>query len=335
MRNRKPHEARRLRSQTTGILHPCGVFVATAAVWCLAACGASAQPARAYIEAADAILTIAEEVEVSAAAAGRLQVLTVREGSLVTKGDRLLGVDDRRARLAEGQALIEVKRAANQAKSDVSKRHAAKASELAESEYQRALAIDAESPSSVSDRELNRLRLAAEVAELEVEKAVEQQQLARFESQLKQDAHRLAQQETADHLVDAPIAGLVVEVHRRPGEWVERGDPVVTLVRVDRMRAEGFVPVAQATFDLTGQPAAFQTTLADGERLVARGKVVFVSPKADPVSALARVWVEFPAKDRRLRPGLRGSIRIQTPRGPSAVGERTQNGERTDGPASR
>jgi len=331
MANHKP----RVRARSTIDAYWRQLVTPLAMAFSLAVSHAVAAPAPTYIEAPDAILTIAEEVEVSAAAIGVLRELAVREGSLVNKGDRLLGVDDRRAKLAEGQALVEVKRASDQAKSDVNRRHAAKASELAESEHQRALAIDAESPSSVSDRELNRLRLAAEVAELEVEKAAEAQQLAGFELQLKQDAHRLAQQETAEHFVAAPIGGMVVEVHRRPGEWVQRGDRVVTLVRVDRLRAEGFVPVAQATFDLIGQPAAFQTMLEDGQRIVARGKVVFVSPKADPVSALARVWVEFPVTDRRLRPGLRGSIRIGTPRVPAVAEDRTTRSEGADGPDSR
>lgn len=262
------------------------------------------------IEAADALLTIAEEVDVSAATAGVLVELRAREGAMLKQGEPLLRVDDRRAELAVSQAFVELQRAKDEAETEVAKRHAAKAKELADSEHQRALAIDAASPSSVSDRELDRLRLAAEVAGLEVETAAHRQKLTRYDLRLKQEAYRVVEQELAEHRVAAPLAGLVVRVHKRPGEWVDRGEPVVTIVRVDRLRAEMVLPVAEATLDLTGSPAEFTTPSASGEAVTAKGRVVFVSPRADPVTALARVWVELPVTDRRLRPGLRGAVRI-------------------------
>ncbi|MEM6329520.1 MAG: HlyD family efflux transporter periplasmic adaptor subunit [Planctomycetota bacterium] len=259
--------------------------------------------------AAEAILSIAEEVQVSAATQGVLLKLDASEGTLLAAGQPLLEIDGRRERLALAQAEVELRRAAEQAASDVDRRHALKAKELADSEYRRALDIDAASPSSISDRELNQLRLSAEVAAIEVERAEQDRQIAGHELRLKQEALRLARLDLDNHRVAAPIAGMVVEVHRRPGEWVNRGDPVVTIVRVDRLRAEALLPVAQATLDLVGRPAEFATA-AGQQRVTATGHVVFVNPKADPVTAQARVWVELSVEDRRLRPGLRGAIRI-------------------------
>lgn len=268
----------------------------------------------------DALLVLAEEVEVSASASGVLHELLVREGSLVEGGDSLLRVDNRRAKVSVAQARVELEIAEEEARSDVKQRHAQKASDLARSEYDRALAIDAASPASVSDRELERLRLAAEVAELEVERAAHERQVAKLKQQLQQEALQLAQHDEQVHHVTAPIDGLVVELEKRLGEWVERGDTVARIVRVDRIRAEGFLPVAQASLDLTGSPAAFRVMLA-GKPVTAKGQVVFVDPKADPVSSLARVWVEFDVTDRRLRPGLRGEVRIE----PAGKGKNRQS----------
>lgn len=273
--------------------------------------GQTQEPARETIHASDALLVIAEQVEVAAAAAGVLRELHVREGSLVEAQAPLLRVDDREAQLAVSQAKVELQRAADEAESDVKTRHAQKARELAVSEHERALRMEAASPSSMSDREIDRLKLAADVAGLEVESAEHDAKMAGYQWQLQQDAYRLAKQQMDEHRVAAPLSGLVVELHKRVGEWVNVGDPVVTLVRVDRLRAEAYLPVAQATLDLTGAAANFATKLAEGDVIEASGKVVFVSPKADPVSALARVWVELPVTDRRLRPGLRGTIRIE------------------------
>ncbi len=269
-----------------------------------------APPAGQQLEIADAMLSVAQEIEVSAATSGLLQQLLVREGSMAAQGKVLLEVDDRRAAIIANQALVDLKQAAARAKDDVKHRHAIKSKELADSEHQRAIAIDNASPSSVSDRELNRLRLAAEVAGLEVERAEQDQRMATYEWRHKQEAYRLAQQELKDHHVAAPVTGLVVKVHKQPGEWVNRGDPVLTLVGIDRLRAEGFLPVGQASLDLVGAPAQFTTTMEDGRTLLAQGRVAFVSPRADPVTALATVWIDLQVKDRRLRPGLRGALRI-------------------------
>ncbi|MEN1678839.1 MAG: HlyD family efflux transporter periplasmic adaptor subunit [Planctomycetota bacterium] len=275
----------------------------------LAASAASAQP-----PGREALLKVAQEVEVSAAVEGVLTEVAVREGALVDRGERLLRVDDRGARLALEQARARLERADAEARSDVPILQAQKARELARSEYQRAVDIDRASPSSVSDRELARLRLAAEAADLDVQRAEEDRQMARIEWKRAKADFAAAEKELADCLAVSPITGLVVQRHKQQGEWVGRGEPVVTVVSVDRLRAEALVPAAEAPLTLVGQPAVFTTSLGDGSTIDAEGKVVFVSPRADPVTSLARVWVELPATDRRLRPGLRGAVRFLPPK---------------------
>ena len=39
----------------------------------------------------------------------------------------------------------------------------------------------------------------------------------------------------------AELSGIVVEVNRHPGEWVEPSETVFRLLRMDRLRAEGFL----------------------------------------------------------------------------------------------
>lgn len=291
--------------------------------WALVAallCAALATPVRGQpITARGAMLTIAEEVSVSAEAAGVLREVLVGEGSLVARGDRLLAVDDRHARLAEQRAKADLRRADAEAASDVLIRQAQKKRELAVSEYERAVAIDRVSPASVSDRELDRLRLSAEAATLDVERAKHDRRLAELDRERTRQAYRITRQELADRVAVAPIDGLVIQLHKQAGEWVDRGTPVATLVRVDRLRAEALLPVAAAPLDLVGRRAVFQIASGGGHPPVAaEGRVVFVSPKADPVTALARVWVHLPADGGRLRPGLRGDVRIDPAPEPQA-----------------
>ena len=44
-------------------------------------------------------------------------------------------------------------------------------------------------------------------------------------------------------ILRAPFDGVVVQVHRRQGEWVSPGDPVMQIVRTDRLRISATIPV--------------------------------------------------------------------------------------------
>ena len=41
--------------------------------------------------------------------------------------------------------------------------------------------------------------------------------------------------------ITAPLDAVVVELSRHEGEWAQVGDPVMRLVRIDRLRVEGFL----------------------------------------------------------------------------------------------
>ena len=47
-----------------------------------------------------------------------------------------------------------------------------------------------------------------------------------------------------------------MQVHKRPGDWAEPGDKMLRLIRLDRLRVEGFLDAAQAKASLEGRPVA-------------------------------------------------------------------------------
>ena len=85
------------------------------------------------------------------------------------------------------------------------------------------------------------MKLTAEKAELDLEAAGRDFRVARIQRELKENLRDLAAQKVERHQVLAPLSGMVVEIHRQRGEWVEPGDKVLRIVRLDRLRAEGFV----------------------------------------------------------------------------------------------
>ncbi len=94
----------------------------------------------------------------------------------------------------------------------------------------------------------------------------------------------------------------MVRVDRHRGEWVEPGDPVLRILRIDRLRAEGFVKVRHTEHDLENCPVTLTVDLPGRPGTVFPGKVVFVSPEVDPVNAQVRIWAEIENRGKRLRP---------------------------------
>jgi macrolide-specific efflux system membrane fusion protein len=164
----------------------------------------------------------------------------------------------------------------------------------------------------VSDTEIDRLRLAADKAELEIEQALHEQETARLTSRLKEIEMDLAKQSVDRRLLTSPISGMVVQVNLHQGEWVQPGKTVVRVLRVDRLRVEGFIAAEQLSGDLVGRRATLTVDLPGRAGAAFEGAVVFVSPEINPVNQQVRVWAEVENRQLLLRPGLRGNLTIHS-----------------------
>src|SRR5438445_6301914 len=105
---------------------------------------------------------------------------------------------------------------------------------------------------------------------------------------------------------------MVVQVNPHHGEWVEAGKTVMRVLRVDRLRVEGFVHVEKLTRELVGRKVTLTVDVAGQPGNEFEGAVVFVSPEVNPVKQQVRVWAEVENRKLLLRPGLRGSFVIHT-----------------------
>jgi len=265
------------------------------------------------IEIPSALLRIVESADIPAAVDGILDQIDVKEGRIVEAGALLARVNDSQARIRLTRAATDVDIAARAAKNDLATQLARKTLELSVTELNRAHEVNRSFANSVSERELNVLRLGRDKAKLELQQAKLNQQETVLKHQLKSAEYDLAQNELERHQIVAPIPGMVVRVNKHAGEWVAAGEVVVRIVRVDRVRAEGFIAASLAQSDLVGRAASIRVLTGDtANQLDATGEVVFVSPDADPVDQRVRVWVEFANPDLSLRPGLRGDVQILT-----------------------
>jgi len=258
-----------------------------------------------------ALVTIIEEVEIPAPVEGVLSAVEAREGQMVEARAVVARIEDAEVRLTHERARTEFEIASKQAGNDLKVRLARKSADVARTELKRAIESVEKYKKSVSDTEIDRLRLAADKAELEIEQALHEQETARLTSRLKEIEMELARQAVDRRTLTAPISGMVVQVNLHQGEWVQAGKTAVRMLRVDRLRVEGFVAAESLPGDLVGRRATLTVDLPGKAGASFEGAVVFVSPEINPVNQQVRVWAEVDNRQLLLRPGLRGTLTIQ------------------------
>ena len=122
-----------------------------------------------------------------------------------------------------------------------------------------------------------------------------------------------AEQKAANHQIKAPIKGVVVQIQRHQGEWVKPGDTVLRILRIDRLRAEGYIKAKYLGKVAKGREVRLTVELPQGGEVTLLGKIVFVDPEIEPVNAQLRVWAEFSNPDLQLLPGMRAKMTISVP----------------------
>lgn len=256
------------------------------------------------------LIRLVQQVDVPAREAGLLAAVRVTEGQMVQEGELLAQIDDTEARLAEEQAVLDVQIARANATNDVNLRFARKSVDVAKAELQRAEQSNQSFAKSVSDSEMDRLRLVVERSVLAVEQSQHEQTIAGLTLQAKESVVRSAQETVQRHKLLAPFSGIVVQIKRNHGEWVTPGEAVVRILRIDRLRAEGYLPAQFARPDLQGKAVRLSVDLPDAPGTVFPGKIVFLDPEIDPVNAQVRIWAEVENAGLQLRPGMRASMKL-------------------------
>jgi macrolide-specific efflux system membrane fusion protein len=271
----------------------------------LAVRGAAAE----VIRIDDAVLKLIEHVELPAKEAGPLAELSIREGDAVPIGRQLAAVEDDEAGVAVTKAESELAIARTKADNDVAVRFARKAHEVAAAEYRRALESVEKFQKSVSQTELDQLRLTTEKCLLGIEQAELEQAVARLGVRQMEAELETARLKLGRHQLVAPFAGMVAEIKKGRGEWVDPGDIVLRLVRLDRLRVEAFVP-ARTFAAQPGQSVAVIVDVPGHGRVRSTATLVFVSPEVNPVNGQVLIWAEVDNQELLFKPGQTATLEI-------------------------
>lgn len=265
------------------------------------------------IKVPSVVVTLIDQVDVPARESGVLGELNVRPGDLVNQGDLLGEVDDTQAVLALRRAEVEVEIARQKAGNDISVRYAGKKAEVVANELRRAEDSRRKLKNSVSDTEFDRLKLLDQESTLQIEQAEHELTTEKLNLKLKERDLEIAAHDVERRKILAPLSGMVLQVKRQAGEWVQPGAAVVRILRVDRLRAEGFLQadeVAGNPSELDGRDATLTVSLPGRASVPFRGSVTFVSPEINPVNGQIRIWADFDNPRLELHPGMKGRLTI-------------------------
>lgn len=236
---------------------------------------------------------------------------------------RVARAQDQLSNLRQGKrpdelAAIRAQQAQAQAALDLSSAELARSSKLVAQQFLSPASLDQARAAVARDRarinELNALLRQAVQGARTPEVSAAEQEVKAAQAQLEQAGWRVAQKTQR-----TPVAGDVVEVLYREGEWVPAGAAVVTLLPPANLKARLFLPEAQLGAIAIGQPVTLQ---CDGCGAPIAAKISFIAREAEYTSPIIyskenRAKLVFmvearpaPQDARRLHPGQPLEVRL-------------------------
>lgn len=226
-------------------------------------------------------------IAVATAETGILEKIHVKEDEQVEAGQLLASLDDDvyRAQVAiaeqEARAMGRIK--AMQAERELRQRRLGKL-----------LALESQGKSH--SEEIDRARADLAVSEAQLETALDDQRL--FELQLERAKLQLKKRS-----IFAPAAGVIIDVHKRAGEYLSPTSPqLLQLARLDPLRAKFLVSRNQLNSFKIGGMVSLQ--FPDSSQK-AKGKVDRIAPVSDAESGLTEIQVLIDNPQNQFRGGDR------------------------------
>lgn len=262
----------------------------------------------------DCLVTVAEEANLPAQEPGVLTDLPAKEGMQVTAGQVLGEIDQTKVKMEFRVADAKLKAARVKASDDVNIRFATAAAAAAEAALQMNLEANRKVPGSVPKEKLNELKLERDKEILSIEKSKLDFSVAAQEAEVAQAEADAAQENIKRRQLRSPVDGVIVELHRHLGEWVQPPDKILRIVRMDRLWVEGYVPVSRRNrAQLNDRPVKIEISLAGDHRVPYEGKVVFVKPTTeagDTFLVRAEIANQKDGNYWAISPGLKATMRI-------------------------
>jgi multidrug efflux pump subunit AcrA (membrane-fusion protein) len=221
---------------------------------------------------------VADSVKLPAKESGVLIHLGVKEGSQVRATQKIAQIDEREIQMQKTAADYAFRAAYKKWKDDVDIRYAETAAKHAEADYMVMVKANEIQERAITDVDLRAGKLAWEKMDLAAEKAVKERELAQYDAYMKQAELGLANLAIERRTITAPFDGVVEKIERKQEEWVNPGDTILWLLRMDTMEVEGSVD--QSLYDpheIQGCEVTVEVQLARGRKETFSGRITKVS----------------------------------------------------------
>ena len=133
-------------------------------------------------------------------------------------------------------------------------------------------------------------------------------EVAQYKFEADRARVRLLQKELEEATIRAPFEGRLGARLVSPGQVVEKGTMLGTIVDADPIKLEAKVSERYADRLRPGMPVDLAVATLAGETF--RGKVYFVSPQIDPATRTVLVKAEVTNRRERLRPGMFANLSL-------------------------
>lgn len=245
-------------------------------------------------------LRAVRRAEVAARESAAVDSLEADEGDLLEAGDVIAKLDTRRleAQKQEGSAALTAARA------EMTQREAEHERAVLDEEMMRGLWEER----AVAEREyLDSLR-EMKVADARVNAGSEAIEVAKKRLEL-------LDVRLADLEIKAPFAGRVVAVHTELGEWVNEGDPVITLVSTGEIEAWLQLPERSAALLKQASPKSVNLRLPGRKESITADKLSLI-PDVEGRSRRFILIAHIPDLENTLTPGssVEASVPLGSPR---------------------
>lgn len=256
-------------------------------------------------------LAAQEEATLSVKVPGRLEKISVDLGSVVKRGDLIAQVEKRdyelrvqqsKAAVAEARAAVGLSLEGSEENTSVETIATVKQARAVLNEAtknrERVQRLSGEGISSKS--EVDTVESVYSVAAARHETAVEEARTRLAVLAQRRADLEVAQQQLLDTSILAPFDGAIQSRTASPGEHLQLGTPVASLVRLDPLRLRLEVPERESGFVQVSQTVRLTV---EGSTNIFRGTVARVSPAITEQNRMLMIEADVPAQTG-LRPGL-------------------------------
>ncbi|TWT94839.1 putative efflux pump membrane fusion protein [Botrimarina colliarenosi] len=275
--------------------------------------------------------------DLAATESGILTHVGVKRGSRFQAEDVIAEIDTREAEQAYKRAEAEYRLTVMRARDEIEIVYAKAQEEVEKADYLEVMQANAQMAGAVAEAEVRKEQLEWKRAQLGGDKAAKDQQLALMEVNVKRAEMQLAEIALEKRRIRAQFGGEVLRLHREEGEWVQPGDTIAEVARLDTLQVDGWVYFDEFDpRDIENCRVTINVRVGPDRTEQATGFVVYVDPLAEYDGQRARYRVRAEISNRLengrwlISPNLIATMKIHlgTSDG-AAVGGRGANGSST------